>query len=79
MSREEFIKTSVLLGYCDQRTAQDYTLEHPKAEYSEEDYENVYRKAERKYAYLEHKSQLFAYKNIRTRNSMAINTGVWRW
>lgn len=79
MSREEFIKTSVLLGYCDQRTAQEYTLEHPKAEYSEEDYENVYRKAEQKYAYLTKATQVYSYKNLRDRNRMSINVGVWRW
>jgi len=77
MNADDFVKTSVLLGYCDKKTALDYTLEHKKQDYDSNDYIEVYRRGEIVKDESAKKATSPAY--YLSRRTSRVYTGVWRW
>lgn len=49
MTKAEFIKNASSLGYCTKAQAGHYCTIHDKDEYTEEDYEGVFRYADAQY------------------------------
>lgn len=79
MNADDFVKTSVLLGYCDKKTALDYTLEHKKQDYDSNDYIEVYRRGEKKIVKDENTKKATSPAYYLSRRTSRVYTGVWRW
>lgn len=79
MNADDFVKTSVLLGYCDKKTALDYTLEHKKQDYDSNDYIEVYRRGEKKIVKDESAKKATSPAYYLSRRTSRVYTGVWRW
>lgn len=79
MNADDFVKTSVLLGYCDKKTALDYTLEHKKQDYDSNDYIEVYRRGEKKIVKDESAKKAKSPAYYLSRRTSRVYTGVWRW
>jgi len=79
MNADDFVKTSVLLGYCDKKTALDYTLEHKKQDYDSNDYIEVYRRGEKKIVKDESTKKATSPAYYLSRRTSRVYTGVWRW
>lgn len=79
MNADDFVKTSVLLGYCDKKTALDYTLEHKKQDYDSNDYIEVYRRGEKKIVKDESAKKATSPAYYLSRRTSRVYSGVWRW
>lgn len=79
MNAVEFVKTSVLLGYCDKKTALDYTIDHPKQDYNDDDYIEVYRRCEKKIVKDDIAKKVASPAYYLFTRSSRVYTGVWRW
>lgn len=79
MNADDFVKTSVLLGYCDKKTALDYTLEHKKQDYDSNDYIEVYRRYEKKIAKDDAAKKVASPAYYLSTRASRVYTGGWRW
>lgn len=79
MNADDFVKTSVLLGYCDKKTALDYTLEHKKQDYDSNDYIEVYRRGEKKIVKDESAKKATSPAYYLSTRTSRVYSGVWRW
>jgi hypothetical protein len=79
MNADDFVKTSVLLGYCDKKTALDYTLEHKKQDYDSNDYIEVYRRYEEKIAKDDAAKKVASPAYYLSTRASRVYTGGWRW
>lgn len=79
MNAADFVKTSVLLGYCDKKTALDYTIDHPKQDYNDDDYIEVYRRYEKKIVKDGIAKKVASPAHYLSTRTSRVYTGVWRW